>query len=372
MKPPSLAIVVPTYNERENIRELVRRLDQTLVGTSWEVIFVDDDSADGTRDEVWELSFEDPRVRCICRVGRKGLSSACIEGMASTQAEYLLVMDADLQHDEAIIPQMLAAVRDEGYDLAVGSRYIEGGGISKEWSTSRRLISRLATVAAQKVTHHSISDPMSGYFLLKRSVFWRVVHRLSGRGFKILLDIIASSKQSLRIKEVPFQFRLRRAGESKLTGNVAADYVLLLLDKTVGRLIPIRFIMFVLAGSVGALLHLGILGGMHKTLHEDFWLSQAVATLSAMVLNFVLNNYFTYRDRRLQGIQFMVGLLLFMAICSVGALTNVQLAQYLYRHALPWWLAGLLGAVIGSVWNYGVSTQMVWSRHQRVATNQRQ
>jgi dolichol-phosphate mannosyltransferase len=368
MNPAELAIIIPTYNEKPNLRPLLERLHKVLDGIIWETIFVDDDSGDGTGEEVQKIALEDPRVRCIRRIGRRGLSSACIEGMASTSARFLAVMDADLQHDEAILPAMLHAVKTEGFDMAVGSRYVEGGGISKEWNPTRQMISRTATVLGQKMTRCKVADPMSGFFLLKREVFWETVHSLSGRGFKILLDLLASSPRPLKVKEVPFQFRLRQAGESKLDGSVALDYLLLLADKTVGLLIPVRFIMFVAVGSLGAVLHLSILGGLLKVMGKDFWISQAFASLCAMMLNFTLNNFLTYRDRRLKGTGVITGLLLFIVVCSVGAFTNVQLAEYLYSHHIDWWFAGLFGAAIGSVWNYAVSTQLVWRKKSWRAT----
>jgi dolichol-phosphate mannosyltransferase len=362
MTTAELAIVIPTFNECENIRPLLARIEAVLQGMSWEVIFVDDDSTDGTADEIREIALHDPRVRCLRRVGRRGLSTACIEGMASTSAEFFAVMDADMQHDERILPQMLDAVKNQGYDMAVGSRYVEGGGITKEWNGMRRFISRTATIMGQKITKCTVADPMSGFFLLKRSVFFDAIYRLSGRGFKILLDLLASSPRPIKVKEVPYEFRLRTAGESKLDSMVMVDYLLLLADKSVGPLIPIRFIMFVLVGSIGAVLHLSILGGLHRIYGSEFWVSQTVASLCAMVLNFTLNNFFTYKDRKLRGSKALTGLILFIVVCSVGAFANVQVAEYLFTHHIEWWFAGLFGAAIGSVWNYAVSTQLVWRK----------
>jgi dolichol-phosphate mannosyltransferase len=360
MIPVELAIIIPTFNERSNIRPLLERLEHVLHDISWEVIFVDDDSSDGTAGEILSVATIDRRVRCLRRVGRRGLSSACIEGLASTPAPFLAVIDADLQHDETRLPLMLDTLRTEELDLVIGSRYIVGGGVAKDWNTTRQYISRLATGVGQRLLRANVADPMSGFFMLRREVFWDAVHRLSGRGFKILLDLLASSPRPLRVRELPYTFRPRQAGESKLDSMVAVEYGTLLLDKLIGHILPLRFILFVLVGSTGAILHLAILGGLHRGFGYRFGLAQAVASVCAMVLNFGLNNLLTYRDRRLRGYQFIFGLFLFIMVCSVGAFTNVHVAEYLFRQQVPWWFAGLIGAGIGAVWNYAVSSQFVW------------
>jgi dolichol-phosphate mannosyltransferase len=355
-----LSVVVPTFNERENVVKLLSLLDHALEGCAWEVIFVDDDSPDGTGEVVDQLARTDSRVRCIRRVGRRGLSSACIEGLASSSAPFLAVMDADLQHDESLLPVMLETLLKEPYDLVIGSRYVTGGGIAHEWSSSRQRISRFATTVGQRLLKTKLADPMSGFFMLRREVFWAAAHRLSGQGFKILIDLLASSPRPLAVRELPFTFRARQAGESKLDSMVVLEYGNLLLDKLVGHILPLRFIMFVLVGCMGVALHLAILGGLYLGLDRPFWLGQAAASLCAMLSNFFLNNNFTYRDRRLKRLRLWFGLLVFIAICSIGAFTNIQVAEYLFVRQVPWWLAGLLGAGIGAVWNYAVSSQFVW------------
>ena len=357
-----LSVVIPTLNERQNIAPLLERLDRALVGLNWEVIFVDDDSADGTADEIRKAALSDGRVRCIRRVGRRGLASACIEGMASSAAEYFMVMDADLQHDERIIPKLLAAVRDDGYDVAIGSRYICGGEVAEGWARRRHLFSRGATGLARQIIQGNVADPMSGFFLIKRDVFWTVVRSLSGRGFKILLDLLASAPARLRVKEIPFHFGVRVMGESKLDTGVGVEYFLLLADKTLGRVLPVSFVMFVVMGSFGALVHLAVLWELYRVLARGFSVSQGIAALCAMSLNFFLNNTITYSDRRLRGAAMFRRGLIFMLVCGIGAATSVQLAAYLFGHGIPWWLAGLCGAGVGAVWNYSVSSHIVWRR----------
>jgi len=359
---PTLGIIVPVLNEAQNIGPFVKELESFLTGESWEVIFVDDDSSDGTQQAVTALAKKRANVRLLERVGRHGLASACIEGLCSSLAPYLVVMDADLQHDPGILLKMLNALRDGPYTLAVGSRYVEGGGTG-EWSKRRRKYSRLATVASRIVTHQAnITDPMSGFFMIKRELFRETLYHLCGKGFKILLDILSSAKSEIRLIEVPYTFRSRLAGESKLSFSIILEFAILLLDKTFGRIIPYRFILFVLVGCLGAILHLTILGTLLLGFRVSFLVAQATASLVAMILNFTFNNSFTHRDQRLKGPKFAAGLLGFIAVCSIGAFVNVEIASYFYGLSVSWWISGLLGALIGSVWNYAVSATLVWKR----------
>ncbi len=359
--PAELSVIVPTYNERENVPELVLRLSQQLAGVEWEVIFVDDDSPDGTAEVVRSLARHDPRVRCLQRIGRRGLSSACIEGVMASSAPYVAVMDADLQHDESILPLMLAAVQARRAELAVGSRYVAGGGVG-DWDKRRALASRLATRLSHLVVPAELHDPMSGYFLMTREAFMQRVHALSALGFKILMDLFASGDRPLRFVEVPYAFRERRAGQSKLDNQVARDYGLLLLDKLVGHVVPVRFIAFAMIGGLGVLVHLAALSLLYKGAGGDFVTSQAAATGAAMVFNFSLNNVLTYRDRQLKGRAWAKGLLSFMLACSVGALANVGMAATLFNSHAAWWLAAVAGIVVGAVWNFAVTSVFTWGR----------
>lgn len=355
-----LTIVIPTYNEYDNIRPLLEALDKSLRTNTWEVIFVDDDSSDGTADLVRQIATTDRRVRCLQRIGRRGLSSACIEGILASAAPYVAVMDADLQHDETLLPEMLRSLK-QGHAIVVGSRYMVGGGLGN-WKISRRKISQFATSLSRLIVKAELSDPMSGFFMLRRDFFQNTVHSLSGKGFKILLDIFASAPQPIRFKELPYHFRTRHTGESKLNMLTIAEYFLLILDKLIGRYIPVRFTMFVTVGALGALVHVTILGLFLKIWTFSFLISQAVAIGLAMTMNYLFNNLFTYQDRRLHGWQALKGLGSFYLVCAVGAFANLQIASFLFDLAVPWWLAGLLGAVVGSVWNYTVTSWLTWSR----------
>jgi dolichol-phosphate mannosyltransferase len=358
---PELTIVVPTLNERENILPLVELLDRALLSISWEVIFVDDDSRDGTADHIRALARKDLRVRCLQRIGRRGLASACIEGALASAAPYVAVIDADLQHDETLLPRMLECLRSGQCDLAIGSRYIDGGGIGN-WEPHRAKFSGLATRIGRLICKSDIADPMSGFFMLRRELLENVVRRLSAQGFKILLDILASSPEPVRLRELAYTFRQRRHGESKLDTLVVWEFMMLLADKTIGHLVPVRFALFALIGGLGLFIHLSVLWtGLHL-LGVPFASAQTGATLVAMTSNFFLNNLFTYRDQRLRNWQLVRGLLSFYAVCAIGAVANVGIATYAFAAHETWWLAGIAGAIVGSVWNYAVSSIFTWKR----------
>jgi dolichol-phosphate mannosyltransferase len=332
-----------------------------LEGIDWELIFVDDDSADGTAEAVRSMARSEPRVRCVQRIGRRGLSTACVEGVLATAAPFVAVMDADLQHDERLLPRMLEVLKRDACDLVIGSRYIEGGGVGR-WNQRRAELSGLATRLSRIVCKSEVADPMSGFFMMRRSVFERAMRRLSGQGFKILLDLLASSPAELSIKELPYQFRPRRHGESKLDTLVAWEFGMLLADKLVGRFVPVRFALFAFIGVLGLGVHLAVLRGALAFPSLAFAEAQAVATVVAMTSNFFLNNLFTYRDQRLRGWRLLRGLLSFYLICSVGAVGNVGIAAYVFAADNAWWLAGIAGAIVGSVWNYAVSSVFTWRR----------
>jgi dolichol-phosphate mannosyltransferase len=325
MHSAELSIVVPTYKERGNVAELVRRLDAALSGVSWEAIFVDDNSPDGTAQAVKDIAQEDSRVRCLRRVGRRGLAGACIEGMLSSASPFVAVIDADLQHDEKVLPAMLARLK-AGADLVAGTRYVEGG----------------------------------SFFMMRRDRLEEMAPRLSPVGFKILLDIAATGGERLSIAEQPYVFGTRFDGESKFSAQVGVEFLGLLLAKMTGDLVDPRFLLFAIVGTLGLVVHLVTLRLALMFMPDAFRGAQIVATLVAMTSNFLLNNELTYRDRRLKGVGMLRGFVLFCLIGSAGALTNVDLASWLYYHRQVWWLAGAAGALMGALWNYAMSTLFVW------------
>src|SRR5262245_15002751 len=358
---PELTVIVPTRNEHDNVCGVYEALDGTLEGIDWEVIFVDDDSKDGTLEAVCRLASLDRRVRCIQRIGRRGLASACVEGILASPASYVAVMDADLQHDEQLLPQMLKTLKTEPtVDVVVGSRYIDHGSIGSIWSRRRAWLSGIASRIARSILQVPIADPMSGFFMVRREAFQGAVRRLSSIGFKILLDVLASSPRPLQVKEIPFHFRERHAGESKFDALIGWEYLMLLADKVIGHIIPVRFFVFALVGGLGLVVHLALLWLCLNPIGLTFTVSQATATGVAIVGNFTLNNWLTYHDRRLTGWRFVGRLVSFALICGFGAISNVGIASLLFTQHSFWWVAGIAGAAISSVWNYAVTSTFTW------------
>jgi dolichol-phosphate mannosyltransferase len=357
--PLELTVVIPTLNEQENILPLLEKLHACLDGVVWEALFVDDDSTDGTADRLRELARVDSRVRCVQRVGRRGLSSACVEGVLCSAAPVVAVIDADMQHDERLLPRMLELIRGGDVDIVVGSRYMLGGGLG-DWDRKRILMSRFAMRLSSVVVRAELTDPMSGFFMFRRDAFDRAMRQLSQHGFKILVDFFASSPTPLRHRELPYEFRARQHGESKLDAMVAWEYLMLIMDKLFGRYVPVRFVLFSLIGGLGLVVHMSVLAAAHLGVGLDFGWAQATATVVAMFGNFALNNAITYRDKRLHGWRFLRGLGSFVLVCSVGAVANVGVGNYLFRSHSAWWVAGIAGVAVGAVWNYAVSSVFTW------------
>jgi dolichol-phosphate mannosyltransferase len=356
-----LSVVVPTFNERDNVGALVGKLEATLRGIAWEVIFVDDNSPDGTSQVLRELARQDGRVRCIRRIGRRGLSGACIEGILASSAPYAAVMDADLQHDETQLPKMLSLLQSGEAELVVGSRYIEGGSAAS-FDSQRAGASAFATEIAKRLLGVRIADPMSGFFMIRRDRFEALAPQLSTQGFKILLDVVATAHGELKAIEIPYSFGSRLHGESKLDSMVALDFLGLVLAKLTNDIVSLRFLLFAMVGSIGLGVHLGTLFVLHSLFELPFAEAQAAGALVAMTSNFILNNFLTYRDQRLKGFAILRGLLLFYLVCSVGLLANVGVAFSVYDQAPVWWLAGTAGALMGVVWNYAMSGLFVWRK----------
>jgi len=372
-----LAIVLPTLNERKNLRPLVKRLDEALQGIVWEAIFVDDNSRDGTSDEARAISLEDPRIRCIQRIGRRGLSSAAIEGMCATAAPIVAVMDADHQHDPKLLPGMLSAIESGDYDLAYASRFAEGAS-TEEWGRPDRVkASGFANALARKVTGVDLSDPMSGYFMLRATTLRADAANLSGVGFKILLDILATVDEPLRVKEFPLNFAARAEGESKLDRTVVFEFLIGLYDKWLGRIIPTRFALFGTVGALGVVVQFALLWlilsvvlgerfvyGHWSSNETTFNIANALAAVVAMTFNFVLNNELTYADKRLRGFfPLLKGWAQFALTCSLGLLTNIGATAALKRMHIHDVIAVLVGIVLASVWNFALSSKFVWGKY---------
>ncbi|OEO32180.1 dolichol monophosphate mannose synthase [Devosia insulae DS-56] len=363
---PQLAVIVPSYNERDNVALLYDKVTAALGATPFEFIVVDDNSPDGTSEVVRDMARRHQNVRGIHRLGRRGLSSAVVEGILASAAPYFAVIDADLQHDETVLPQMLEKAI-AGDHIVVGTRYSGEGSVGEGLSKAREAGSRFATKLSSLVTGKALSDPMSGFFLMRRSVFDEIAPSLSDDGFKILLDIIVSAGRSrarqgkeLRIGEVPYTFRPRHAGESKMSSIVVVQFLGLIVSKLSGGLLPTTFLLFALVGGLGVVVHMGTLWFTHEVLNFNFVWSQVAATLLAMTFNFMLNNELTYANKKLRGWRYLTGMLTFYAVCSIGALANVSVASWIYAYDGQFYVAGLLGVLMSVVFNYSVTKVFTW------------
>jgi len=355
---PELSVVIPTFNESGNLPVLVERLDKTLRGIDWEAIVVDDNSPDGTADVVRQIGARDARIRCIRRIGRRGLAGACIEGMLASQARFVAIIDADLQHDETRLTDMLKILRERQADLVVGTRYAAGG--SAEILSSQRLqISRLATGIARWLDV-ALSDPMSGFFMVRRELFESLAPKLSTQGFKLLLDLVVTAGKTLKIAEVAYVFKERQHGESKLDVRVGLEFLGLVLSKMTNGFVSLRFILFCIVGIIGLAVHFATLSIGARLFEMPFAWAQTLATLVAVASNFALNNALTYRDQRLVGRDFFTGMVRFYIISLIGVISNVGVGSWLFSYEQIWWVAGLAGALITVVWNYAVSSSFVW------------
>lgn len=353
-----LTVVVPTFNEAANVQPLIRKLDAALQGVEWQAIFVDDDSPDGTAGVVKAIAAHDSRIECLHRIGRRGLAGAVIEGALASAAPFVAVIDGDMQHDERLLPRMLEALQAGRAELVIGSRYV--GGTDADASalgTTREAGSRFANWLGQKVLRAPLTDPMSGFFMLRRELIEQVAPKLDTAGFKVLFDIFACQDEPPRFLELPYQFRAREAGASKLDNAVVLQYLGLLTAKLTRDTISPRFLMFALVGASGVIVHLAIL---RTLLHIGFGWAQTAAAIGAMTSNYLLNNTITYRDRRKSGFGLLVGYVKFVVLCSVPLAANVAVATLVYERGPAWWVAGIAGAVVAAAWNYVTTSKAVW------------
>jgi len=343
---------------------LLQCLERVLKDMDYEVVIVDDDSPDGTAAMARSIAQSNARVRVIQRIGRRGLASAAVEGMLATSSPYLLVMDADLQHDEQIIPAMLEKMKSENLDIVVGSRNLSGGGMGK-FASNRVVLSTIGRRLSDAICKIPVTDPMSGFFLVTREHFHQVVHNLSNVGFKILVDLLASARRPVRLGEVAYTFRNREHGESKLDILVGIEYLQLLLDKVTHGIVPVSYLMFGMVGSIGVICNLVLAFLLVASFHVAFKEAQILGALITIAINFFLNNHVTFRFARLRGIRIVLGLALFYVFCSVGLLAQVTLANSLQQVGMHWMAATLVGVLVGSVWNYSMAFLLVWHLKQR-------
>ncbi|MGB3806876.1 MAG: GtrA family protein, partial [Erythrobacter sp.] len=282
----------------------------------------------------------------------------------ASAAPFVALMDADHQHDPDLLPRMLECLKADETDLCIGSRFARGASTAGWDAPERERLSGFANAVARRMTRVDLTDPMSGYFMLPSATARALAPRLSGIGFKILLDLLCASPQPLRVREFPLDFGPRREGISKLDRATAFDFLVGLYDRLLGRIVPTRFALFATVGALGAIVHFAVLIALFPQALPAFWQAQAIAVLTAMSFNFWLDNWLTYRDRQLTGAgRLLGGWAKFCATCAVGGFANVAAASLLEGRGLHWALAAAAGIAIGSVWNFALSSRYVWGRY---------
>ena len=357
-----LTVVLPAYNERENVDYLVEAIHKADVdGQIKRIIYVDDDSPDLTSEHI-KTSQYPIDVLCIHRIGRQGLSSAVVEGILLADTQYVAVMDADGQHTPDDLMQMLKVAVEEGDQLVIGSRF-KNQAIVETHVGLRSLLSKVGNRLANHVLRRQLSDPLTGFFLIERNLFTEVSHQVRGAGFKILVDVIYNLRdKNIKIAETQIQFQQRLHGESKLDSGVMIEFVDQMIGLFIGKIYPEKFIGFLMVGVFGMCVHFTVLYLTLFIFALSFTAAQTAATLIAMVANYILNNLLTFRRNRLKGFEWVKGLFYFILVCSLGAIANVGVAGYIFKLDNIWWLSGLAGIIVGTVFNFTLSKYFVWKK----------
>lgn len=374
--PTHLSLIVPTYNEGGNIEKIIRILSSILdeaLPNDYELIIVDDDSPDRTWEIAQALVTEYPHVRVMRRQAERGLSTAVIRGWQAAQGEVLGVIDGDLQHPPEVLLKLLAAI-DQGADLAVASRHVEEGGVS-DWSIVRRFLSRGAQMLGLVILPRAISrvsDPMSGYFMVRRSaIAGKLMNPL---GYKILIEVLGRGDIE-RIAEAGYVFQEREEGESKVTWKQYKEYIhhLVRLRFSTGRLgrirqridFPIgRFIRFILVGFTGLAVDMGSLYLLYDVLGLGLTRSAVLAAELAIINNFFWNDLWTFGDiskHQQQRRKVLKRLAKFNIICLMGLILKVLLLNALFNSLhLNAYLANFLAIIAVTIWNFWINLKLSW------------
>jgi len=356
MEKKKFSLVIPTFNEAENIRILISRLQQVLQKYEYEIIIVDDDSPDQTWKIVQDYGKHDNRIKCLRRFNKKGLSRAVIDGFGMSTGEFLGVMDADLQHDEKLLPKMLELL--EKNTIVIGSRKVYEGG-SDNWNYFRRFISWGAILLSRLVVSNKVKDIMSGYFVLRREVFKKVEDQLTGRGFKILLEILTLTEEN-KIREVGYVIKSRRFGESKLSGKIVLEF-LVSLAQFKWRNLDSRMVKFFIVGASGIIVNLGFLAIFKEYLSLSINLSILLAIEVSIISNFILNNFWTFQDCSFFNLkENLKGFPKFQLFCFLGMIINFLVTKFLSFSGLNLYLSQFIGIVVASFINYKLNYKWTW------------
>lgn len=381
-----VSVILPTYNEAENIPLIVKKLETVLKKFNYEILIVDDNSPDKTYDIAVRLGENNKRIRAIRRVHERGLSSAIVAGFANANGKYRIVMDADMQHDEKVLPLFIEKFR-EGYDLVIGTRRAEGGG-TKNWSWIRRFISRVASLMARIILVKKSTDPGSGFFGVSKEYFEKSKDKLNPRGFKILLEFLALDDKA-KMAEVGYVFLPRIYGTSKLSTKVVLEFLIALYELRIGKVISLEFIKYSMVGLSGVAVNLVFqfigenyifkalalkpflsFSGSGTALLSHISRSQVAVALAieiSIFWNFILNNWWTFKNYKISGFWKLIrGFIVFNFVCLAGALINLSVFSIaMEKLSMNIYVANLTGIIFATMWNYLINVQTTWNEKRK-------
>ena len=363
-KKTRISIVLPTYNECENIAPLVQRLLKITESFDLELLIIDDDSSDGTTSLIKKLAQEESRIRIIHRVGRAGLASAIKEGLLGATGEIAVVMDSDGQHDPSRIIDAIDLLRKDSLDIVAGSRFLSGSeilGLSQRRTGGSSIANKLARFSLPSKYKH-LTDYMSGFIVLNLQFCMQSIYKVDVNGFKFFYELLSISRGEFNVGEIPLNFLPRNHGSSKLDIAILWDFVISLIHTSTFRLMPRRAISFGLVGATGMFVQLTVTQFLMEIFGFEFGRALPVSVVAAATSNYLINNALTFRAQRQNGKALIKGLLKFLLVASLPVLANVGLATSFYRMiAQDPLLAQLAGIIVVFVWNYAASSRFVWN-----------
>jgi dolichol-phosphate mannosyltransferase len=358
-----VSVVLATFNERDNVGPIASQLLGLAKTYDLEIIFVDDDSQDGTAEKVRELSRVHPQIRLIRRVGRVGLSSAIKEGILDATGDLVVVMDCDGQHEPSTVMKAVDMLQETGADLVIGSRFHPDAkimGLSAERERNSTWANAVARFSLPR--YRTLTDYMSGFFVCRLQPVLPYVRQIEVNGFKFLYELLAISRGRLRVGEVPLHFQPRISGESKLNLAVVWDLGISILHTLLLRSVPRRAISFALVGATGIATHLVVYGLSRYFFALSFELAQTAAVICAASTNFLINNSLTFRIQQLRGVRLLIGLLQFLLVTSMGMIANVGVSSALFHQGSHrQFIALFAGIAVDFVWKYAASSKFVWN-----------
>jgi len=345
-----ISVIVPTYNEKENLGRLVERVFEALKGVDFEIVVVDDNSPDGTGQLADQIALKNSNVKAVHRPGKLGLGTAILDGVKASEGEFVSVIDADLQHPPELLKVMLEKAV-EGNDVVIASRYVEGGRV-EGWSFTRRLISKGALWLSHILLPRTrgVKDTLSGYFVFKKDVIGGV--QFNARGFKLLIEILVKGKYN-KVVEVPYTFKPREVGESKMKLNEIFNYL-----RQVIRLSNYRAFKFMAVGVSGVFVNLGALWYLKSFIGISELVAGALAIELSILSNFLLNDFWTFRDRRRGR---FVHRLIKCHGSAIGPLVNFVTLVVLVWVGVHYLVSDAIGILLGFAANYLFSETVIWS-----------